>query len=293
MHAIPRFMVVLGLVVGGCAPDDETGGGVEVRAAADGLDAPLDATPDAAGQTIYFLTHRTGGPALLKVEGGAPVELAAGLGAGARSLAIAGDGSALAVADGGLERVATADGARSRIAEAEDFDVRGVDVVRDGGVDTVFFTGVDPADGEVGVFRAPLAGGAVEVVSKGFGAADLDGLTRAADGSVYVSDLTGKLWRARAGEAPEAVLTDIRVGDPAGVALTRDGSTLLISSLSDAGTSQVILLDTQASTTSVFDDVIGENRASGGVHRAQDVDVFAWADVTSGDRGTVFRVEFK
>lgn len=287
-------MVALGLVVVGCAPDEETGGGVLVRVAADGLDAPLDATPDAAGRTIYFLTHQAGGRALLRVEDGAPVELAAGLGAAARSLAIAGDGSALAVADGGLERVATADGARGRIAEAEDFDVRGVDVVREGGVETIFFTGVDPADGEVGVFRAPLAGGAVEVVSKGFGAADLDGLARAADGTLYVSDLMGALWRARTGEAPEAVLTDIRVGDPAGVALTRDESTLLISSLSDAGASQVVLLDTAALTTGVFDGGgIGENRASGGVHRARDVDVFAWADVTAGAHGTVYRVEFE
>lgn len=287
-------MVALGLVVVGCAPDEETGGGVLVRVAADGLDAPLDATPDAAGRTIYFLTHQAGGRALLRVEDGAPVELAAGLGAAARSLAIAGDGSALAVADGGLERVATVDGARARIAEAEDFDVRGVDVVREGGVETIFFTGVDPADGEVGVFRAPLAGGAVEVVSKGFGAADLDGLARAADGTLYVSDLMGALWRARTGEAPEAVLTDIRVGDPAGVALTRDESTLLISSLSDAGASQVVLLDTAALTTGVFDGGgIGENRASGGVHRARDVDVFAWADVTAGAHGTVYRVEFE
>lgn len=175
MDAMNRIWVVLGLVVAGCAPDGETGGGVEVRAAADGLDAPLDAVPDAAGRTIYFLTHKAGGLALLKVEDGAPVEIAAGLGMAARSLALAGDGSALAVADGGLERVATADGARSRLAEAEDFDVRGVDVVRYGGVDTIYFTGVDPMDGEVGVFRAPLAGGAVEVVSKGFGDADLDG----------------------------------------------------------------------------------------------------------------------
>lgn len=292
MDATKTMVVVLGVLAAGCTPDagSGSGGGIDVTAQAEGLDAPLDATPDAKAGAIYFLARDGGAIALMKVAGGAPATVAGGLGP-ARSLAIGGDGSALVVADGGLERVATTDGARARIVEAEDFDARGVDVVLEGGVETVFFTGVDPADGEVGVFRVPLAGGAVEVVSKGFGAADLDGVARASDGTVFASDLGGKVWRVQDGAAPEAVLTDIRVGDPAGVALLRDESTLLISSLSDTGTSQVILLNTADLTTSVFDDVIGANAASGGVHRARDTDVFAWCGVTGSGEGKVYKVD--
>lgn len=287
---------IIGWVLGACglvacAPDEgPQGSGVEVRVAAE-VDSPLDATPDPAGRSIYFLAQHEGGRALLRVdEAGAVTAVATGLGE-ARSLAFSADGAALAVADGGVERIAAMDGARTRIAEAEDFDVRGVEVVRDGGSDVVFFTGVDPMDGEVGVFRVPLAGGAVEVVSKGFADADLDGLTRASDGTIYASDLGGRLWRARAGEAPEAVVTGFVAGDPAGVALTSDGSTLLISALSDAGTSEVVLLDTAMLTTSVFNDVIGENVASGGVHRAHTGDTFAWCGVAKGGDGLVYRIE--
>ena len=57
--------------------------------------------------------------------------------------------------------------------------------------------------------------------------------------------------------------------------------------------SQALLLDTTTYTTSVFNDPIGENRASGGLHRAFDTDTFAWADTTGGGEGTVYRIKLR
>lgn len=56
-----------------------------------------------------------------------------------------------------------------------------------------------------------------------------------------------------------------------------------------AGTDQVFLVDLKTSTTGVFSGTIGENRAGAGLHRARNVNVFAWADVQRS--GRVYRIE--
>jgi hypothetical protein len=37
-------------------------------------------------------------------------------------------------------------------------------------------------------------------------------------------------------------------------------------------------------------DVVGKNKAAGGVHRAHNVDEFSWADLQAGGSGRVYRV---
>ena len=81
-------------------------------------------------------------------------------------------------------------------------------------------------------------------------------------------------------------------GQLAGLTLTLDGSLLLVSSLDEtAGTAQVLVLDLATQQSSVINDVISANTGAGGLHRAHELDVFAWADLTSGSLGgTVYRV---
>ena len=121
------------------------------------------------------------------------------------------------------------------------------------------------------------------------------GVAIARDGTLYVSDrglgrrLDGRLLKIADGRV-RTVARSLRLGNPAGVALTSDGSTLLVSSLAPAaGTAQVLLVDTATLATSTFDDVIGANRSAGGLHRGLRTPVMAWADVQRP--GRVYRVD--
>lgn len=275
---------VAGLCLGifGCTPPADEDGGADIEVAAGDLERAVDAARSPTGEATYFLGDVDGVTGLHQARAGAPRKIAGGL-VGASSLVITSDGVAAVVAaehDGGrgLARVELADGELAWLDGAAERSARGLDLVRGDAGDVVVFTGAD-AEGP-GVFRLALAGGDAERLA-GFPAdALLDGVAMTADGSLFVADGRGKVWHAAAGAAPTEVLAGVRVGDPAGVALTLDESTLLVSSLSAAGTSQVILLDTAAFTTTVFSDVIGENVGSGGVHRALDENQFAWSGVT-------------
>jgi hypothetical protein len=114
-------------------------------------------------------------------------------------------------------------------------------------------------------------------------------------GAIYVSDrgrggpLAGRVLRLAGGRLTE-VARGIRLGNPAGIALTRYETTLLVSSLDpSAGTAQVLLLDTKTLATTTFNSVIGGNRAAGGLHRGLRTTVMAWADVSRS--GRIYRVD--
>ena len=67
----------------------------------------------------------------------------------------------------------------------------------------------------------------------------------------------------------------------------------MLSSMSADGTAQVLIIDREPLEQSVFDDVIRANTSAGGLHRARnDSSVYAWADLTAGSTGSVYRVSF-
>jgi sugar lactone lactonase YvrE len=88
-----------------------------------------------------------------------------------------------------------------------------------------------------------------------------------------------------------AKVVDVRLGDPGGIGLTRDGTTLLVSSQNaGTGADQVLLVDVATGKTGTASKVIGANHnSSGGLHRAYRSTVFAWADTRRS--GMVYRVE--
>lgn len=285
---------VLALALSGCTPTADDGGGVEVRAAAENLDRPIDAAPSPDGTVIFFLQDIATGQGLFAIDSEgdtAPRQVADGL-SDATSLAISGDANAVVVADAtGLTRITADDGTMTPIAEAATYQPRGLDLIPGAAGDLVVFTGVDPTDNTPGVFEVPLAGGTVERIATGFDpAAELDGVTVMADGTAWVTDQRGMVYQVETGSAPKTIVGDTIVGDPAGIALTLDETTVLVSSVSASGTSQVLLIDVAAGTTSVFDDVIRANSGSGGVHRARDLATFAWCGIGAG--GTVYRIDF-
>jgi DNA-binding beta-propeller fold protein YncE len=266
-----------------------------------GADA-LDAVPDPAGRTIFFTTDGPDGPAIMRVPsgGGAVHTVLAGRPlVDPTGLAVAADGKRLFVADAGAGRilVVSRDGRSVRsLAGSLGTRPRGLDVQLRGAARRLVFTGVDPADGAPAVLALGAQGAKhATVLAKGAPLRRPQGVAVARDGTVYVSDrglgrrLDGRVLRL-AGATMTTVARGIRLGDPAGISLTRDESTLLVSSLAPfAGTAQVQLIDTATLATSTFDDVIGANRAAGGLHRGLRTEVMAWADVSRS--GRVYRVD--
>lgn len=271
---------------------------------------PLDAAPSPDGATIYFVAAGGDhGPGLYRVAatGGTASEVTVGAPfATPRGLAISTDGQRVVVADatagarGGLYVVPAGGGAPTVLAGTEGTAPQGVEVVAQGGADQVYFTGT-ASDGSAAVFQVALAGGTARVVAQGGMLHRPQGVVVSRAGVVFVADRAsdttnvGAVYRIERSTVT-ALVNNVGLGDPAGLALSPDEGTLGVSSLDPAtGTAQVVLVNVASGMTSTFRTVIGANRSAGGVHRAHggaSTDL-AWCGVTVGDRGTVYRIEFR
>jgi sugar lactone lactonase YvrE len=278
---------------------------VDVAARAGSFHSPLDAAPSPDGSTIYFTGAGANGPAVFRVvgTGGAVATLAQGAPlAQPTGIAVATDGSRIFVADpqagsGGAVLTLAATGTPSTptvVSGTQGRSPRGLDVINQGGADVIYFTGTDPANGEVGVFQVAASGGAVRTVAEGTPFVSPDSVVVAASGTAYVTDQGssadhGEVWRVAGGKA-ESVLTGLDLGRPAGVTLVDNDATLLVSSVNDSSHSdQVLFLDLATGKTAVASKVIGSNKnSSGGLHRAHNAAAVAWADT----QGTIYRVRF-
>jgi hypothetical protein len=272
---------------------------------------PLDAALSPDGKTAYFIAlSNTGEPALFKANAPsteAPAQLHMGTPLAAPfGLDVTSDGSALIVSDPGVEDPASDDrgvvftapvagGGPTAIAGTAGYQPRGIVVVVEGTTDQIYFTGKDKADGQPGVFKTALAGGAVTVVAKGAPFVDPSGIAVASNGTVYVADTSGSAESFAAivkvvGTAATIALADLKVGYPAGIALSKDESTLLISALDKAtGTDAVIRFSVAGGMPEyVVAGGIDAFSESAGLKRARNVDTYIWADSAANNGGTVF-----
>lgn len=185
-----------------------------------------------------------------------------------------------------------AGGPPTPVVGTEGTQLRGVEASAQNGDETLYFTGKDPTDGVPAVFKVPARGGTRSVLAKGTPLVNPDGVAVSKSRTVFVTDHgqgTGAAYRLDA-NGPTKLAEVKQLGDPAGVGLTQDESTLLVSSKNDSkGTAQVLLIDLRTLKTGVVDKVIGENKNAGGLHRASNANVFVWADVSRS--GRVDRVE--
>ena len=273
-----------------------------VVATVQGDNKPLDAAPDPGGRTIYFTTEGADGPAILRVAAGGGSVATVLRGAPLvhpDGIAVSRDGNRLFVADRGAGRilVVPVGGGRPRtLAGSAGTSPRGLEIQRRGAASRIVFTGADPSDGRRGVFALPASGArSPAVLAKGAPLRLPRAIAIARSGAIYVSDrgsgrrLGGRVLNIAGGHVTQ-IASGIRLGAPAGLALTEDERTLLVSARHPgAGTAQVVLVDTKTRARGTFDDVIRQSHAAGGLHRAFASPLMAWAD--SSRAGRIYRID--
>jgi hypothetical protein len=273
---------------------------------------PFDATPSPDGSVFYFTGYDANGDAgvfsraadgsgnIATLHAGAPL-------AGPFGLAVNGDGTDIYIADaaavldpdddtdptkGVLFVMANDGGNPTAVPGTAGFIPRGVEVADLGSGEVAVFTGKDPS-GVPGLFATD---GTTIVSGSPF--IDPSGVAIAADDRIFVADTqegggTGRVFIVDANGTPSMLVENLTVGYPMGLALTADDSTLFVSGINpDDSTSQIVIVDVASGTTTVFGDVVGANDDSAGLHRAKDLDVFAWAGISGGamGTGTIYRI---
>jgi DNA-binding beta-propeller fold protein YncE len=317
--AVAASVIVCGLVASalmalpGCSKStsqDEDGIGLKninpaTPAASGDFRSPFDATPDPSGENVYFTALTADGtPGIFKVSAkGGPVTvlhqgapLAAPFG-----IAISEDGQTLFVADGSAElgdgedvpedgaifTLSVAGGSPKALGGTEHTSPRGVEVHGD----AVFFTG--KKDGQAGVFKTGLGGGAGETLVAGEPLREPSGIAVTKSGEVYIVDafandtVRAGVFKITPGKA-ELFKDGFDVGHPAGLAVI-DDKALLVSGLdASKGTDVVYRVELADKSQKTFTDVIGEFTESAGLHKAKNADVYAWADSRANQSGTVY-----
>jgi hypothetical protein len=117
-----------------------------------------------------------------------------------------------------------------------------------------------------------------------------------ADGRVLVADTSlggsarGGVFALEDGEAA-LLATGFAAGFPAGIALTSDDSTLVVSGIGDDGHDRLFVFDLATGERSVVESAFtAAQSSSGGLHRELDGNTFIWSS-GSFNGGTVYRLE--
>lgn len=289
---------------------------VEAATKPGGFHTPLDSTPDPFGNFIYFVAIGTHGPGVFRVPAAAnspAVEVAAGHPFVAPTgIAISSDGLSLYVADpqawsedghsGQIFVVPANGGTPVPLPGAAGTKPRNLDVVNENGREVIYYSGREPRQHQAAIFRLPAtSNSAARILAQGAPFVEPDGIAVTRTGVVYVADrastgpLRGNVFKIK-GRSITPITSAIKLGNPAGIALTLDESTLLVSSLQRNGHDQVLLVNLRTLRTQSFTDVVGENENdAGGLHRARYTNDFSWASLTSGTtgQGTVYVVTLR
>ena len=279
----------------------------------------FDSTPDSLGEVVYFTGVDMDGAGVFSIPkggGAASVVFVGDPFAAPLGITISGDDQTLFVADPGAEdkpddpttsvgaiySVQAVGAAPALLTGSLGYRPRGVDIRDDAGEETIFFTGVDKADGKPGVFSMPVAGGSAKVISKDALFADPSGIA-VGKTLIYVADTNA--YNGTAVSAVGSVIVidngtastfvpNLGVGYPTGIALSTDEKTLYVSGIDpETGFDLAYIVDTTTKAVTKFNvGDIGKNRDAGGLHRARKADVFSWADLSAGGTGGVYRVKF-
>lgn len=272
--------------------------------------APLDAALSPDGKTAYFVAlagdeaavFRTPAPsseppALLAKGGRLVSPFGVDVSSDGATLVLA-DSSALPESDegepGALLVLSSSGGTPQPLAGTAGYRPRGVVVVKTASGDVVYFSGRERGTGEPGVFSVPLGGGTVSVVAKGGPFVEPSGLAVDAAGTVYTADVgdpdgqNARVLEVAQG-TPRVFLANVAVGYPAGVALSQDEKTLLLSARHpQARTDAVVRAPVGGGEIELITGGIDAFEEPAGLHRARSADTYIWADSAANGGGTVY-----
>jgi sugar lactone lactonase YvrE len=196
----------------------------------------LDASPDPAGKVIYFTSSGRSGPGIYRVplRGGLrqPVLLGRPLRAPA-GIAVSDDGRRLFVADraAGHVLVVPVGGGRPHVLRGSAGTApRGLEIQTRAGREHVVYSG--RIRGLPALLRLRAAGaGRPTVLLAGTPLRAPDGVAISRGGAIYVTDHGPGGGRALriGGDTVTTVAAGLRLGNPAGIALTLDESSVLVS----------------------------------------------------------------
>lgn len=276
------------LLVCACDSDDpndgshggeSSGGAITFAVVADGVDYPSDAAPSADGTNVWYVVAGSAEPGLYRVGPGEDPILVSPI-ADAVSLAVSADDAEVFVgAKSGIYTVVATSGQTTMVAGTENCSVTHLDLAAD-----LVFAGT--CGDKVGVFAVAIEGGSVSLEIET--ATVPSGVFPFEDGSFAVAE--GRSVHRRGGPSDVALVEDATLGTPTGMALTPDGGTLMVSSLSAVGSAQVILADLTTGANGIYDEPIKQNKGAGGLHGASNAQVYAWADFTGAGKGKVYKI---
>lgn len=321
----------IGLLGGGCSREPAALGNNFSAAAATTSGSyrlPLDSVPSSDGGTFYFTAMGTDAmgntvPGVFSVPaaGGEATQLHLGAPlASPLGIAISSDDQTLFIADaaagydpndrsdmpsefiGQILKLPATGGRPAPFAAVNGFQPKGITLIKQAGQDIIYFTGRSSADGKPGVFSVPSDGASVTVLTAGAPLIDPAGVDVARDGTIYVTnttsqeDATATVYSIPSGGGtPKPVVSRIKVGYPAGLALSMDSKTLLISGQDPSlGTTVVYRANLDTKEVSTINQGIENHTDAGGLHRAAGSDLFSWSGVTAGTagQGIVYRISF-
>jgi DNA-binding beta-propeller fold protein YncE len=92
--------------------------------------------------------------------------------------------------------------------------------------------------------------------------------------------------------AAARMVEGLAVGFPAGIAVTTDASTVLVSGKDPSShTDRVFLVNAKTAELSVIEKPFSDFAEPAGLHRSHDKNTFAWADSEANGAGTVYVLE--
>ncbi len=271
--------------------------------------APLDATPSPEGDMVFFTARNADGAGVFKAAASGGTTSVVYVGdpiSGPVGITVATDSRMIYVADPGasvndvdegvLWAVSASGGTPTPVNGTGGYAPRGIVLMNESGTDALYFTGKQPTDGVPGVFKVHAIGGTVQTIAKGGPFSDPNGIAVTNEGIIYVVDSAAEdlaAGSARVIEVKNGVPTilqeGLKVGFPAGIALSQDNTALLVSALSPAtGKDQVVRIDLVSKLQTVNDQGIGGFEEAAGLHRAANAEVYAWADSGADGSGTVY-----
>ncbi|HKU37833.1 MAG TPA: hypothetical protein VJR89_06795, partial [Polyangiales bacterium] len=277
---------------------------ISVAASDQSTRSPLDATPSPNGARVYYTAfggaegESQPGVFAVAADGGEIQTLALGEPLTAPvNISVSLDGKQLFVADPAASAVfslPSGGGTPSVLAGTEGYAPRGLVVAKAPDKrEYLYFTGRAPDSQAAGLFRMQAGGGAVETVASGEPFADPAGVVVDSRGVAYVVETspetsTARVIRVANGET-STFAEHIGIGFPAGITVTHDDTTVLVSGLDpDTKRDVVYFVDAASKAISRLTKTVGMFNQPAGLHRAHDADVFAWADSEARDHGSVY-----